>query len=92
VVVFENGLQNSSEEEDDAVCPCFVVEFAEDGGVAVVFEAEVEWLLAGETDVDVLAERDPRCRLAEAAVCREGGYTVEDASGACQYLVVWGGP
>jgi hypothetical protein len=37
VGVFEDGLEDGGEEEDDAVCPGFFVEFAEYGRVAVVF-------------------------------------------------------
>jgi hypothetical protein len=50
--------------------------------VAVIFETEVERLLRGERDVDVLAERDPGGGFAETAVSGEGGDAVEDAGGS----------
>jgi hypothetical protein len=49
--------------------------------VPVVLEAKVEGFLGRQGDVDVLAERHPGCRLAEATVCGKGRDTIQYTGG-----------
>jgi hypothetical protein len=83
-------LQNDGKEEYDTVRPAFVVKLAENSGVPVVLEAKVEGFLGRQGDVDVLAERHPGCRLAEATVCGKGRDTIQYTGGTKVVAVLVG--